>query len=138
MLSEDIKNLLNEDVRSWSESLTTEDLASILTNFYKLKKIKINIDTKEEFSANIGKKGEAFFETLCKQLPSNYVVSNTSKESFAGDFLIEYHYNDFVYKVIVDIKKYRSTVPKKEITKFLNNIKNIKNIPSITIPSVRI
>lgn len=69
-------------------------------------------------STHIGRLGEHEFEECIKKLPDNYTYVNTSKKSGCGDFHIKYTRGNIVVRCIVDIKKYRSSVPQKEIDKF--------------------
>lgn len=73
-------------------------------------------------AADIGKRGENEFAKICNSLPDNYKLINTSKQGKQGDFVIIYKTNGITKKCLVDLKKYASTIPKKEIDKFYDDI----------------
>ena len=55
-------------------------------------------------------------------MPSNFTVKDTSKQGHKGDFVITYSRDGTVKTCMIDIKNYSSTVPKKEIDKFLEDL----------------
>ena len=136
-----VLNNVPDRAREWVANLQPHELAHLLTSFYDIETAKVtepdsnsdsNSDTDDEpelilpeepepeqYAANIGKYGEQSFELVTKTLPVNYRVLNTAKAGHAGDFLIEYSVDGRVYRCLVDIKTYKSTVSQKEIDKFV-------------------
>lgn len=119
--------LLTNDVsfNTWVQQLDDVKVSNILYYHFLTSVNMVNnsmlIESKNTTSdkpAEIGKTGESIFAKLCEKLPSNYKVINTSKIGKKGDFIIEYTNNNVVKKILIDIKKYNTTVPKKEIDKF--------------------
>lgn len=112
---------LDENTREWFNKLTSDDLVSILSAVYKIpdliKKHSDNITP-----VYIGQDGECKFSEICKKLPVGFKLINTTKIGKQGDFVIEYICNGKIYRCLVDIKNYRSTVPTREIQKFYTDI----------------
>ena len=75
-----------------------------------------------ETPATIGKAGEDKFMKICRSLPVNYKVQDTSKQGKKGDFIITYSHMGTVKRCLVDIKNYTSTIPKKEVEKFFEDL----------------
>jgi hypothetical protein len=144
-----VVNILKPGAKKWITSLSTYQLAGLIDAFYELETHKVaelesnitgvnNVDkvnqrvitstvsistpVLEQYAANIGKYGEQSFADVTKTLPCNYRVCNTAKDGHAGDFIIEYSMHGRVYKCLVDIKTYKSTIPKKEIDKFISDL----------------
>lgn len=125
----DVLNQLNGNIYKWASQLSANDILRILQTVYNIPGFVIAIDefnttqnTQEECAANIGKRGELEFETLCKQLPSNYKLINTAKIGHVGDFILEYHRNRKKYRCLIDIKNYKGVVPGKEVVKFIHDL----------------
>lgn len=106
---------LPPEIATWVLTLSPEQLAKILTGVYYFPqlsdKVKLN-------SAEIGKQGEDLFLSICKTLPAEFVLENTAKQAHAGDFVLNYNSKGISKRCLVDVKKYASTIPKKEIDKF--------------------
>ncbi len=116
----EVLNKLDYHTRIWAANLTSDDLSYILQSVYRipgliqsLKNTSIPIK-----AADIGKQGEQEFARICRALPDNYQIINTAKQGKQGDFVIVYRNNNQSKKCLVDIKKYTTTVPKKELDKF--------------------
>lgn len=133
---EEVINRLDLHARTWASTLTSEDLATILSAVYRVPGLinalkpqnnSINHNnasngTAYMGAADIGKKGEAEFERICRSLPSTYKLINTAKIGKQGDFIIEYYCNNKQHRCLVDIKNYKTTVPKKEVDKFYEDM----------------
>jgi len=76
----------------------------------------------EYYPVTKGKLGENTFLDICKELPMEYKVINTSKESKKGDFNILYTTENITYNCLVEIKNYKNVVKSDEISKFLRDI----------------
>lgn len=112
---------LTDGAKLWASALTIVQLSQMIEAFYDIDTSKPEHKI-EQYAANIGKQGEQSFEDTVKTLPANYTVINTAKAGHVGDFVIEYSVNGRLYRCLVDIKTYRSTVPKKEIDKFISDM----------------
>jgi hypothetical protein len=136
-LSDDVLFSLDLKTKLWAESLSTTDVSYLLQAMYNvpglIKSLKysyqnsilpssFNYDPSMTASAEIGKRGEMEFARLCKSLPENYRIVNTSKQGKQGDFVICYTMHNQTKKCLVDIKKYTTSVPKKEIDKFYDDL----------------
>lgn len=119
---EGILSKLDPYTKAWASKLTEDDMAKLLQGIYQLPGLIEALCIKSEKSANIGKYGEHKFSEICQKLPGNYTIQDTSKQGKMGDFIINYSNNGVVKKVLVDIKNYSITVPKKEIEKFHEDI----------------
>ncbi len=134
---EEILSKLDVYTRQWASNLTLDDIAKLLQSVYKLPGLletlkynpvqnitipNITIQSIDGVAANIGKVGEVKFADICRGLPSNYQVQDTSKQGKKGDFIITYSNTGTVKRCLVDIKNYSSTVPKKEIDKFYEDL----------------
>jgi hypothetical protein len=128
---DDVLKLLDYHTKIWASTLTVNDLASIISSTYRIpgviNALKHSHGSSPAISqsvaaADIGKTGETTFEDMCKTLPVNYKIINTSKAGHAGDFIIEFSKDCKVYRCLVDIKTYKGTVPKKEIDKFTEDM----------------
>ena len=73
-------------------------------------------------AATIGKVGEDKFMKICRSLPVNYKVQDTSKQGKKGDFIITYTYMGIIKRCLVDVKNYTTTIPKKEVDKFFEDL----------------
>lgn len=124
----DVLNNLDHSTRVWASGLSADDLASILSAVYRvpglINSLKAQPVSNNAFmqAADIGKKGEMEFLHICEKLSANYTVINTAKIGKQGDFILEYRTNNKLYRCLVDIKNYKSTVPKKEIDKFYEDL----------------
>lgn len=119
LTNQEVLQLLNEETKSWLSTMQPLNFAHLLNSICKIPQF-INITTAT--SANIGKAGELKFEELCKKLPCNYTIQNTAKIGHAGDFIITFTSNGREYKCLIDIKNYKSKIPKKEIDKFIYDL----------------
>jgi hypothetical protein len=84
-----------------------------------------------ELPANVGKAGELTFENIISQfMPGDYKLEDTAKQGYKGDFILEWQSNktNQVYKIIIDVKNYKTTIPQKEIDKFYRDLKLNSNI----------
>ena len=134
-----VLNLLDTPASKWANELDEQKLADILQIVYSIEtyktvtleqtlndlsqQLKANVTPEpEQYAANTGKKGELTFEQITNSLPDNYKITNMAKSGHVGDFLVEYSSNGRVYRLLVDIKLYKSTVPKKEIDKFHHDL----------------
>ena len=83
----------------------------------------------EKTASNIGKIGENMFENIIDQYMSDYKIENVAKQGKSGDFKITWvsHKTNKTYKILVDVKKYSSSVPSKEVEKFYRDI-NINKV----------
>ncbi len=107
----DFRNLpISASVITWLDTLTNDELAGVLTKAYNT--------SNTVGSAEIGQRGEFRFELACRNLPINYKVVNTAMLGKQGDFIITFT-DKKIYTCLVDIKNYRSTVPKNTIDKFM-------------------
>jgi hypothetical protein len=128
---EEYQQLLDPVVAVWASGLTPKQHASILTAVYSVPGLIQALQytpaqpaparPTEVLPTYAGQVGEEKFEDLCRDLPANYSVSNTSKLGHAGDFVVDYTDGGRVYRCIVDIKNYRGTVPRREVDKLLTD-----------------
>ena len=133
---EQIVNFVSPQNRAWVKSMTLKDVGAMLdilatiparkTDDTSVFDVLETVCPKEKnSSAYIGKVGEDAFETAVhKFLPSEYKIANMSKKGKSGDFKLSWTSTktNKVYSVLVDVKKYSSTVPSKEIDKFHRDI----------------
>ncbi len=123
---DEILSKLDVYTRQWASNLTIDDIVKLLQSVYKLpgllETLKYPAPSIDGGAANIGKAGEVKFIDICRGLPSNYQVQDTSKQGKKGDFIITYSNTGTVKRCLVDIKNYSSTVPKKEIDKFYEDM----------------
>ena len=75
-------------------------------------------------AADIGRQGELEFAEICKSLPENYRLLNTTKQGKCADFILVYKNGATSKRCLIEIKKYSNTVPKKEIDKFHEDIEH--------------
>jgi hypothetical protein len=111
-----------DELKEWASKLSEKNLASILTHVgYAYLGIsqndnkKIEHLDKEKSSANIGIIGEKEVE---KMLEERYNVENTAKTGKCADLLVTLN----GVRVLVEVKKYSSSVPTKEIEKFYRDM----------------
>jgi hypothetical protein len=120
---EEILQFLEAPVRRWISSLTPKKHAELLNALYSIPDIMTALAKKSvKGSAEIGKSGEDLFEKICHSLPINYSLTNTAKQGHKGDFVLLFEYRGGSYRCLVDIKKYSTTVPKKELDKFHDDL----------------
>ena len=117
---ESILSKLDIYTKQWAATLTEDDIAKLLQVVYKLPGLLETLRTGT--AATIGKTGEIKFADICKKLPSNYQIQDTSKCGKKGDFIITYSNAGIVKRCLIDIKNYSTTVPKKEIDKFYEDM----------------
>ncbi len=146
VVNKEVDNLLSQGVKCWINSLNASQLVALFNTAYEMRdnppqtipdsattptidvaiipslESRRGIKFLDTAAANLGKKGEREFATLCKQLPSNYTLLDTTKIGKKGDFILEYKYYGIKYRCLIDIKNYRSTIPKKEIDKFYEDL----------------
>lgn len=113
---------LDINTRVWIESLNETDLTAVLKTCSKLPGMFQAVKYADS-SAVIGKQGEKTFEQIVKNLPPTYQITNTAKAGKQGDFIISYK-NGKVYNCLVDVKNYKSTIPRKEVEKFYLDIES--------------
>ena len=129
---------VSEKNKAWVSTLSPRDIAGILDslalvptfiNTYPRSEIILDVDeSSSEYSdkpALKGLAGEDEFEKMCKNMLSQqFTLINTSKKSKSGDFFIEWKSPETlrIYKFLVDIKNYKSTVPSKEVDKFYRDL----------------
>jgi hypothetical protein len=123
----DVLSKLDLHTKLWAESLTATDLSYILQSVYRVPGLIASLKnnnsfTESQIAADIGKAGELQFARICRSLPDNYKIINTAKQGKQGDFIIEYKHKTQISKCLVDIKKYTTTVPKKELDKFYEDL----------------
>lgn len=131
LVSSTILNLLDRRTAEWAGGLTAQDFATILQSVHSIPGVmhalRASYSTQptqleSQSAAEIGKQGEANFARICRALPENYQVINTAKQGKAGDFIIHYSAGRVKKSCLVDIKKYTTTVPKKELDKFYEDL----------------
>lgn len=115
---ENILSKLDVYTRAWALNLTEEDVAKLLQAVYKLPGLLETLKCKSDKAVTIGKEGETKFLEICRKLPGNYTIQDTSKQGKKGDFVVTYSECGVIRRCLIDIKNYSSTVPKKEIDKF--------------------
>lgn len=111
-MMESIYEQLDEKTKEWAIQLSPTEIANILKAFHKIK------PAISKSSVSLGKFGEEKFEEICKGLPINYRVESTAKQAGKGDFIIKFTNDGKTLSCLIDIKNYSSTVPRKEIDKF--------------------
>jgi hypothetical protein len=118
---------LTEQTRLWLNTLSPQDLASVLNVAY-LSTCKP--ETKPEAGAlretkasqQIGQAAELDFYTIIKSLDQRFSSTYTASAGHQGDFIIEFRDGDQYFRILVDVKKYRASVPRKEIEKFYSDL----------------
>lgn len=76
-----------------------------------------------------GQLGENIVENALNTYCSKYGISfnNTTKTSHQTDYMLSFKHNSKVYNILLEIKHYKNSVPKKEITKFKSDLINVSN-----------
>lgn len=126
----EIVEFVHEKNKEWASSLSPKNIGDILNAVSLVPNIMNNEIPLERFAANIGKEGEANFENIIDQCLSNeYKMENMSKTSRSGDFYLSWNSSktNKIYKILIDVKKYATTVPSKEVIKFYRDL-NVNNI----------
>lgn len=128
-VSKNVVDLLDMRTREWVMNLNPVDLSIILQSVYRIPGVMHSLRSmtaspvaEAQCAAEIGKQGEVTFAKICQALPENYQVVNTAKQGKAGDFIIYYTDGRIKKSCLVDIKKYTTTVPKKELDKFYEDL----------------
>ena len=125
-MDEIIKHISLEN-KSWAAGLKPIDIANILNTVCMLPEIKLKYgDAVSELPACVGKTGETIVSNIISQyMPSDYILEDTSKSGYKGDFILKWQSckTNKLYKIIIDIKNYKNTVPQKELDKFYRDIK---------------
>jgi hypothetical protein len=117
---ETIINLLPEPYRPWAATLSADEIAAILLT-HRMDSMYKHVESKQvqppiaTSSAQIGQIGEAEVEAI---LNKNYDTVNTAKTGKCGDFIIMVNGR----KIIIEVKRYKKTVPGLEISKFQRDI----------------
>jgi hypothetical protein len=130
-----ILTCVSEKNKVWVSTLEPRDIAHILDSLALVPSIISSfpnaafiVDEQTKYSdkpALKGIEGEDEFEQMCENMLSQqFTINNTAKKSKAGDFFIEWKSPETsrVYKYLIDIKNYKSTVPSKEIDKFYRDL----------------
>lgn len=122
----------------WVSSLSPKDVALILDSIALVHtgaplvsadpSVSIGNDPYQgsDVPAIRGQEGENEFDAIVSNLMSNrYELENVAKSGKAGDFNVKWRsgWTDKHYKLLVDVKNYKTTVPTKEIEKLHRDIK---------------
>jgi hypothetical protein len=121
-----ITEFVSEQNKEWVASLTPKNIAELLDTlsmvpFMKQKKY----EDRSEVAANLGKQGESDFEDIVNEfLPSDYELQNVAKTGKCGDFILTWcsHKTNQIYKLLIELKNYKNTVPTKEVEKFYRDL----------------
>jgi hypothetical protein len=119
--------------KKWVESISPEQMGAILNTLSLVPNMTTNVIKEDKYSdkpALRGLQGEDMFESMLSEfMPSDYTCENVAKAGKMGDFILTHksHKTNKNYKLLVDIKNYRSTVPSKEIDKFHRDL-NINQV----------
>jgi hypothetical protein len=123
---DEIIKWVNPEHKEWVSSLTMENIGVILNTLSMIPHMKIKYESVSEIPSNIGKAGEMAFENIVSQfMPSDYKLEDTAKQGYKGDFILTWqsYKTNQIYKILIDIKNYKTTVPQKEIDKFYRDVK---------------
>lgn len=121
---EEIIKLVSPANKEWVSQLKLENIAQILDSLSLVPHMKLK-EFKSELPANVGKDGEITFENIINQyMPSDYKLEDTSKQGYKGDFILYWssHKTNEKYKILIDVKNYKTTIPQKEVDKFYRDI----------------
>jgi hypothetical protein len=119
--------------KEWVESLSPEQMGALLNTLSLVPHMTTTIIKEDKYSdkpAVRGLQGEDMFESMLSEfMPSDYICENVAKAGKMGDFILTHksHKTNKQYKILVDIKNYRSTVPSKELDKFYRDL-NINQV----------
>jgi hypothetical protein len=123
--------------KEWVSQLNPENIAQIFNSLSMIPNMKVIYtelkcpETVSELPANVGKAGELTFEKIISEfMPSDYKLEDTAKQGYKGDFILKWqsYKTNQVYKIIVDVKNYKTTIPQKELDKFYRDLKLNSNI----------
>ena len=129
---------VSEPNREWVASLTPESLGRLLDSVATVPYIKVSTNSsktrapeaKQDIAVNKGIAGENKFEHIVNQYLSNdYQIENVAKQGKAGDFMLKWrsYKTNKLYKIIIDVKNYKNTVPGKEVEKLYRDT-NINHV----------
>jgi hypothetical protein len=109
--------LLSADARLWVSTLKVDELSNLLESFFNISTIRpdTKFDHITKASANIGLDGES---TVRKILQKRYKLVTTAKTGKCGDLIIMIN----GFKILIEVKKYTTTVPSTELAKFYRDI----------------
>lgn len=119
--------------KEWVESLSPEQIGALLNTLSLVPHMTTKVIKEDKYSdkpAVRGLQGEDMFESMLSEfMPSDYKCENVAKAGKMGDFILTHksHKTNKQYKLLVDIKNYRSTVPSKELDKFYRDL-NINQV----------
>jgi hypothetical protein len=134
-----IVELVSDKNKEWVSKLDIKDVANMIESFALLPDMVHTFPnsafvlpddqgvslTYSNTPALKGLQGESEFEDMCENLlSSQFKIINTAKQSKSGDFFIEWTSPETgcLYRYLIDVKNYRSTVPSKEVEKFYRDI----------------
>ena len=141
---DEISSYILPEYKDWFDTLSPKLIADIINGVAIITKIKMDDkkieepqNTQQDNSSSIqsnipaikGLLGELHFETIFHNMSSEYTLENVSKTGKSGDFNIKWTSGktNKTYKIMIDIKNYKNTVPSSEIDKFYRDI-NINNV----------
>jgi hypothetical protein len=119
--------------KEWVESLSPKQIGALLNTLSLIPHMTTTVIKEDKFSdkpAIRGLQGEEMFESMLHEfMPSDYTCENVAKSGKMGDFILTHksHKTNKQYKILVDIKNYKSTVPSKELDKFYRDL-NINQV----------
>jgi len=120
----DLISGLSEDTKRWLRTIGPNGVSKILQDAY-------NNETKS--SVAIGMRGEEEVERI---MTSKYTILRTSKTHHSGDFIIKTVNG---VRVLIEVKKWTSTITESEKTKFLNDIESNGSVDAaVMISSTKI
>jgi hypothetical protein len=123
--------------KEWVSQLNPENIAQIFNSLSMIPNMKVKYtelicpEPASELPANVGKAGELTFENIISQfMPGDYKLEDTAKQGYKGDFILKWqsYKTNQVYKIIIDVKNYKTTIPQKELDKFYRDLKLNSNI----------
>lgn len=124
---DDILEHVSDSNKSWVSGLTPKNIADILNMLSVIPFMKERkYEDISEIAANIGKRGESEFENIVDEfLPSDYKLQNVAKTGKCGDFILSWcsHKTNRIYRILIELKNYRNTVPNKEVEKFYRDLR---------------
>ena len=123
---EEILQHVSDENKEWVQSLTLCDIANLLDKIALIPHMKSINKQPEKLPVTAGKIGESEFAYIISHnMPSDYTLIDTAKQGHKGDFILQWqsYKTNQIYKILVDVKNYKTTVPQKEIDKFYWDIK---------------
>jgi hypothetical protein len=110
--------------------MTPQTIANILE--LSITMMKINSPCVKKHDSDIpairGQEGEKKFEQIIKKAGNGFEIENVSKCDKSGDFIIKRQgRTGKLYKLLIDIKNYKTTVSSKEIKKLYRDV-DINNV----------